>query len=182
MELETFVSHLSGNLSLDDNIHVTFENDKVPRSELAVSLPLVHESLGQLIPVSYFFEKLVAVLAQISMESLQALAELASGKEKSNLTTLGKNKDDYEQMTRITGLKWLDLFKIFPSLSGQVSIWFLLCSMKKNHPRSYSIASCKAVVGSQLHLCVGRYLYSRGGAKMDRGICSNFLTNVNPGK
>lgn len=96
MELETFVSHLSGNLSLDDNIHVTFENDKVPRSELAVSLPLVHESLGQLIPVSYFFEKLVAVLAQISMESLQALAELASGKEKSNLTTLGKNKDDYE--------------------------------------------------------------------------------------
>jgi len=94
---------------------------------------------------------------------------------------LGKNKDDYEKMTSFTGLKWLDLFKIFPGLSGQVSIRFLLCSMKKNHPRSYSIASCKGVVGSQLHLCVGRYLYSRGGSNMERGICSNFLTNVDPG-
>jgi sulfite reductase alpha subunit-like flavoprotein len=29
--------------------------------------------------------------------------------------------------------------------------------MKPNHARSYSIASCKEVVGSELHIVVGRW-------------------------
>ena len=50
-----------------------------------------------------------------------------------------------------------------------------------NHPRSYSISSCKAIVGSELHLCVGRFIYSRGGSHVEAGICSNFLTSVDEG-
>lgn len=78
-------------------------------------------------------------------------------------------------------MKWIDLFKTFPSLSGQVTIRFLLCNIAANHPRSYSISSCKDIVGNELHLSVGRFLYSRGGSKMEAGICSDFLTSVMPG-
>ena len=46
--------------------------------------------------------------------------------------------------------------KTFPSLSKKVTINFLLCNCKINHPRSYSIASCKDIVGSELHIVVGR--------------------------
>jgi len=53
--------------------------------------------------------------------------------------------------------------------------------MKLNHPRSYSISSCKAIVGSKLHLCVGRFIHSRGGSHIEAGICSNFLTSVESG-
>ena len=53
--------------------------------------------------------------------------------------------------------------------------------MKMNHPRSYSISSCKAIVGSELHLCVDRFMFSRGRSKVEAGICSNFLTSVKPG-
>ena len=83
-------------------------------------------------------------------------------------------------MINLYGLKWIDVFDLFPSLSNQVSLHYLLSRMKMNHPRSYSIASCKEVVGSEIHLVVGRFIFSRGGgSKPEVGVCSNFLTNAN---
>ncbi len=75
----------------------------------------------------------------------------------------------------------MDIFDSFPSLSKYVTLPFLLYNMKMNHPRSYSIASCKDTVGSEVHLVVGRYIYSRGGSKVEVGVCSSFLTNANEG-
>ena len=151
-------------------------------SELAVSLPLIHQSLLQIIPLHYLFGKLVAILAPISVEACKQLAQLAtSGKDKALLNSLAKEEEVYERMASLTGMKWIDVFKIFPSLANQVTIKFLLCYMKTNHPRSYSISSCKAVVGSELHICVGRFLFGRGGSKMEAGVCSNFLTSVEEG-
>ena len=116
------------------------------------------------------------------MQACHELAKLApSGKDKSVLRGLSQSSSAYERMNSLTGLKWIDLFSVFPSLSKLVSMSFLLCNMKMNHPRSYSISSCKAIVGSELHLCVGRFIYSRGGSKLEAGICSNFLTTVEPG-
>lgn len=43
-------------------------------------------------------------------------------------------------------------------------------------------ASCKAVVGSETHIVVGRLIFSRGGSKQEVGTCSNFLTHVEIGK
>ena len=57
-------------------------------------------------------------------------------------------------MISLCGLKWKDVFSIFPSLCGRVAL--LLLHMKVNHPRSYSIVSCKEQVGSELHLVVDR--------------------------
>lgn len=186
-ELERFVSHLAGNgetenLNLDDNIYVSFEDEDIPKSELAVSLPLLSQCLGDLMPLDFFFEKQVAIGSPISMEACLELSQLAtSPKDKAVLRGIGNVKREYENMTSLCGMKWIDVFKTFPSLSKQVTINFLLCNMKMNHPRSYSISSCKQIVGSELHIVVGRLLYSRGGSKMDAGICSTFLTHVEPG-
>jgi len=185
-ELQSFVSHLSssrdtGNLTLDDHIYVSFDED-IPRSELAVSLPLLHGSLGQLFPLDYFFENQVALEAPISMQACLDLSGLASGaKDKAILKGIGYSKKEYENMSSLYGMKWIDVFKTFPSLSKRINLDFLLCNMKMNHPRSYSIASCKDIVGSELHMVVGRFIYSRGGSKIEVGVCSNFLTSVEPG-
>ena len=181
-KLELFIGHLAGDLCLDSHIYVSFDDEEISSSELAVALPLLSQSLDHMISLEYFFEKQVALLAPISMQACSELADLApSGKDKSVLDGLSKSAKDYERMNELTGLKWIDLFKIFPSLTKLVSISFLLCNMKMNHPRSYSISSCKAIVGSELHLCVGRFIYSRGGSAIEAGICSNFLTSVEPG-
>ena len=161
---------------------MTFESEEIERSELEVALPLLAKSIDHCISLDYFFEQQVAILAPISMQACHELATLApSGKDKSVLHGLSQSSSAYERMNSLTGLKWIDLFSVFPSLSKLVSMSFLLCNMKMNHPRSYSISSCKAIVGSELHLCVGRFIYSRGGSKLEAGICSNFLTTVEPG-
>lgn len=180
--LQSFAGHLSGSPSLEDHIYVTFENDNISRAELAVTLPLLTECDGLLIPLRYFFEEQVALLDPISMQACRELAAIASdGKDRSVLSDLGQDPQEYEKMTSLTGLKWIDLFRTFPSLSSSVSLAFLICNMKGNFPRSYSISSCKAVVGSELHLCVGRFVYTRGGSKMEAGVCSNFLTSLSAG-
>ena len=182
-EVQTFIGHLKGELGIDDHFYTKFENEQdITHSELAASLPLLDTCLWHLIPLSYFFEKLVALLAPISMQACLELSNMATNaKDKAILSDLGKSANEYEKMNSLTGLKWIELFQTFPSLSKHVDLKFLLCTMKMNHPRSYSISSCKAIVGSELHVCVGRFIFSRGGSKSEAGICSNFLTSVEPG-
>ena len=187
-QLQIFVSHLSrgkgetDSLSLDDHMFVSFENEDVPSSELAVANPLLFETLGNLMPLDYFFENQVALEAPMSMQACLDLSHLATcPKDRAVLKGIGTSKKEYENMRSLCGIKWIDCFRTFPSLSKQVCINFLLCNMKPNHLRSYSIASCKSVVGSELHIVVGRLLYSRGGSKKEAGVCSNFLTHVDPG-
>jgi sulfite reductase alpha subunit-like flavoprotein len=181
-KLASFVGNLAGHLLVDDNIHVSLRDEGIRRYEIAVALPLVNQCLEQLVPLDYLLEKVLGILAPISVQACNALANLAtSRKDTAVLKSLAENKGEYERMAELTGLKWIDLFETFPSLSRQVTIKFLLCNMKANHPRSYSIASCKDTVGSEMHLCIGRFLYSRGGSKMEAGICSDFLTSINAG-
>ena len=154
--LEKFVAHLSRNLTLDDQLYVTLEREDI-KSTLAVQMSLLARKLGSLVPLRGIFEKELVLDSPVSMEACVDLALIATGEEKTELKELGNNEDKYDFMVRDCGLKkWIDLFDHFPSLSKKVSIEFLLCSMKKNHPRSYSIASCKSVVGPEMHLVVGR--------------------------
>jgi sulfite reductase alpha subunit-like flavoprotein len=91
------------------------------------------------------------------MQTCNDLSEIAtSQKDRAVLRGFGNNNTVYEHMSSMTGLKWINLFDAFPSLSKQVTVNFLMCHMKPIHPRSYSIASCKEVVGSELHIVVGR--------------------------
>jgi sulfite reductase alpha subunit-like flavoprotein len=108
-------------------------------------------------PLEYFFDNQVALESPISMQACLDLSQLVtSDKDKGVLNGIGNNNAIYECMRSMGGLKWIGLFETFPSLSKQVTINFLICNMKPNHARSYSIASCKELVGSELHILVGR--------------------------
>ena len=179
--LSTFENEASKPLRLDDHIYISSENMDIPRSELDVCYPLFSQSLGQLMPLGYFFENQVAMESAISMQACLDLSQLATNaKDITVLHGMGNNKNEYDNMISLCGLKWIDLFNTFPSLIKQVTLNFLLCHMKQNHPRSYSISSCKEFVGSELHIVVGKLLFSRGGSKIEAGVCSSFLTQIEP--
>ena len=180
--LGAFIEHLAGELNLDDQMYVTFESEEISLAELAVTAPILHNNIDQLVSLEAFFKTQASMEAPIPTQTCLDLASLAtSAKDKVLLKELGKSKVDYEKMISLCGMKWMDVFDIFPSLTKQITLSFLLSSMKMNHPRSYSIASCKACVGSEIDLVVGSFIFSRGGSKMEKGVCSNFLTNVNQG-
>eukprot|EP00984_Skeletonema_dohrnii_P034576 scaffold33595_cov95-Skeletonema_dohrnii-CCMP3373.AAC.1 len=181
-KLGAFIGHLAGNLSIDDQMYVTLESEEVSLAELAVTAPILHHNIDQLVSLDSFFETQASMEAPIPTQSCLDLASLAtSTKDNAVLKEIGRNKAEYDKMISLYGMKWMDVFDIFPSLSGQVTLSFLLSSMKMNHPRSYSIASCKSCVGSEIDLVVGSLIFSRGGYKTELGVCSNFLTHVNEG-
>ncbi len=181
-KLRAYIGHLAGKLNLDDHIYITFEGDEVSLAELALTAPILYHNIDQLVSIDSFLKTQASMEAPIPTQSCLDLASLAtSAKDKALLKELGRNKVEYDKMISLSGMKWMDVFDIFPSLSGQVTLAVLLSSMKLNHPRSYSIASCKSCVGAEIHLVVGRYIFSRGGSKTEVGVCSNFLTNVDNG-
>ena len=146
-------------MSLDDKIYVSL-NDKEDsglRSTVKVLLPVVYESLDKLIPLRQLFESDLAINASISIQACADLAKLASDAgEKRLLKGLGEDEEKWNSFVKDCGLKWINLFTLFPTVKEKVSLEFIICNMKKNHVRSYSIASCKSFVGSELHLVVGR--------------------------
>ena len=166
-KLEIFIGHLSGNLQLDDQIFVSFKSAEIAMAELKVYSPLLATNLGNLVRVRDFFKNKAAFGSPISMESCLELSRIATNaKEKHRLAVLGYNEGMYENMKDRYGLKWADLFDIFPSLSQVVTIDFLLCNMKKNHVRSYSIASCKVSVNMRTFVL---FLY------LSSSVCSFFF-------
>ena len=148
-------------MSLDDKIYVSL-NDKEDsglRSTVKVLLPVVYESLDKLIPLRQLFESDLAINASISIQACADLAKLASDAgEKRLLKGLGEDEEKWKTFVKDCGcgLKWINLFTLFPSVKKKVSLEFIISNMKKNHVRSYSIASCKSFVGNELHLVVGR--------------------------
>lgn len=114
--LQTFIDHLNGNMSIDSHIHISFKEDGLQLSEVAAQLPVVFENLSRLVPVDHLFLKLLAILAPPSTEAFGALAQLAtSEKDKARLESLSNEKST-------CGIKWVDLFDHFPSLSKRVTI------------------------------------------------------------
>eukprot|EP00581_Thalassiosira_minuscula_P018097 CAMPEP_0183714154 /NCGR_PEP_ID=MMETSP0737-20130205/8790_1 /TAXON_ID=385413 /ORGANISM="Thalassiosira miniscula, Strain CCMP1093" /LENGTH=1265 /DNA_ID=CAMNT_0025943059 /DNA_START=110 /DNA_END=3907 /DNA_ORIENTATION=+ len=188
-QLDVFIGKLKKNhtrhLTLDDEIYAKLTNNDL-KADLKVHLPLLDSIIDCLVPLRRLFKEDLAISAPISMEACVDLTQIASeAREQVILKKLGTDDDEYEKWINMCGLKWIDLFEHFPSLSNKVSIEFLLCMMMKNHARSYSIASCKSVVGPELHLIVGRFVYSRGSGddkKTEVGVCSSYLTSTEPGE
>jgi len=179
--LQNFLDHLKGDLFVDDQIYASFADDKTAMSTLNVHAPLLVTVLDTLVCLEELFIERAAVFNTISMEACQDLSFLAQEEhERKALMEFGWNEEKYDKAKIECGMKWIQIFDLFPSLSKMVSLEFLLCNMKSNHARSYSVSSCKAFVGSELHLIVGRFLYSQGD-KIDVGVCSNYLTSSNQG-
>ena len=113
-KLQSFLDNLSGDdLSLDSQMHVSFTSEDISSSELAVAFPLLSENLNHMISLDYFFEKQAAILAPISMQACLELSEVApEGKDKKVLHGLSKSASEYERMNSLSGMKWIDLFKV----------------------------------------------------------------------
>lgn len=183
--LKKFLGHLSKNLSIDDQIYVSFADDEIAMSTLRVHAPLLVTTLDTLMSLEDIFIDHAAIFNTISMEACQDLSFLAQDEnEQMALAEFGWNEEKYDKAKREFGMKWIQIFDIFPSLSKMVSLEFLLCHLKTNHARSYSVSSCKVrtevrkyqeflhyfnflnlrffclsfqdIVGSELHLIVGR--------------------------
>ncbi len=141
--LNRFLKHLSEEVNLEDWIYVTCDDSEMSSSSLKTYAPLLAKINGSLVCVKDLFDKDAALTAALSMDACLGLSlYAAAGSEKELLTMLGRNEEEYEGAKQAWGLRWIDVFEIFPSLSRQLSIGVLLCNMKPNHIRSYSIASC----------------------------------------
>jgi len=113
-KLQSFLDNLDGDdLSLDSQMYVSFTSEDISSSELAVAFPLLSENLNHMISLDYFFEKQAAILAPISMQACLELSDLApDGKDKKVLHGLSKSGSEYERMNSLSGMKWIDLFKV----------------------------------------------------------------------
>ena len=113
-KLQSFLDNLDGDdLSLDSQMYVSFTSEDISSSELAVAFPLLSENLNHMISLDYFFEKQAAILAPISMQACLELSDLApDGKDKKVLHGLSKSASEYERMNSLSGMKWIDLFKV----------------------------------------------------------------------
>ena len=155
-ELVKFVASLSDGLDLGEYVHIEYTGE-ADAQEIAVTYPLLYSCLDVLISVRELFGRLVALDDSLSMQACEDLASKASSvKDRTLLLDISTDEQAYERMISLCGLKWRDAFATFPSLCGRVPLALLLLHMKINHPRSYSIASCKEQVGNELHLVVGR--------------------------
>jgi len=155
-ELGRFVGKLSDDIDLKDYVFIGYTGEAA-KQEIAVTYPLLHSSLDGLTSVNELFGRLVALDSSLTMQACEDLALQASSvKDRTLLLGISQDEQEYESMISLCGLKWKDVFSIFPSLCGRVPLALMLLHVKVNHPRSYSIASCKEQVGSELHLVVGR--------------------------
>ena len=113
-KLQSFLDNLDGDdLSLNSQMYVSFTSEDISSSELAVAFPLLSENLNHMISLDYFFEKQAAILAPISMQACLELSDLApDGKDKKVLHGLSKSASEYERMNSLSGMKWIDLFKV----------------------------------------------------------------------
>ena len=154
-DLAQFVANLSDGLDLKEYVHIEYTGE-AEAQEIAVAHPLLYSCLDGLISVRELFGRLVALDDSLSMQACEDLASQASNDDRTLLLGISTDEQAYESMISLCGLKWKDAFVTFPSLRGRVPLALLLLHMKVNHPRSYSIASCKQQVGNELHLVVGR--------------------------
>jgi hypothetical protein len=127
-KLKAFLGNLAGELGLEDRMFVTLvESNTISLAELAVTSPLLHQNIDQLVQLEYFFLHQASMDAPVPTHSCLELACLATSAEDKNiLEELGKNKAEYDKKISVCGLKWMDVFDSFPSLSKQVSLPFLL--------------------------------------------------------
>ena len=63
-----FIGHLAGDLCLDSHIYVSFDDEEISSSELAVALPLLSESLDHMISLEYFFEKQLQIGPRMGLD------------------------------------------------------------------------------------------------------------------
>lgn len=118
----------------------------------------------------------------VDQDSCQILANCAASEsDAETLEVLGGDSAEYEAYCKKTTLQWMDIFRKFPSLHGNVSLPMLLMLMPVNSPRYYSISSSKRKEKGEVHVTVGKLVYTMQDKVRRRGVCSDHMCNLNPG-
>jgi len=143
---------------------------------------LLHEIIEEYITPTTLFTSIAGILDPISMQDCLQLAKIASGKDRAELQYIGSKPSRYDEELKVTGLKWVNIFQRFASLTMKIPFLFMLSHIPLNHARYYSISSAKSFVGDEIHLTVGRRIYKSEDGKSHLGVASNFLSLCEEGQ
>ena len=112
------------------------------------------------------------------METCSVLGQLGSIlglKDAKKLKHIGVDPEEHTAACKATGMRWIDIFKNFPSLKGKMTLELALSLLPVNYPRAYSIASSKREVGMRVDCLVGRNVFKTQDGETRKGVCSDFL-------
>ncbi|KAK9824802.1 hypothetical protein WJX74_009932 [Apatococcus lobatus] len=117
----------------------------------------------------------------VGRDSLAIMSQYAGeAADKTEMEGLGRDPVLFEAWSNHTRLRWIDLFKSFPSLGKKLPIEVFLQLVPLMHARYYSIASSSAVEQNQVHMLVGRVAWKAADGSQRFGQASSFLTTHAP--
>lgn len=178
--LDVFCRHVragDGPSNPDQVFFVQGDRGSVPPEQYG----LLHRIIGQHVTLRGLFKSVADIHSKVSIQACSQLANFASSKDKARLKKSGSDAHFYGHEVEISGMKWIHLFDNFPSLKSQISLEFLLRHIPLNHERYYSVSSSKAHVGNEIHLTVGRNIYTSQDETEHLGLASNYLTLMKAG-
>jgi len=145
--------------------------------------PLLSEIIGRpnTIRNLFMWDAALREPGGIDQDAAAALSKLAVEEDALHLENISKDVCAYDDEKRRSGLAWLELFHLFPSLKGRVPLGLALNYIPRNRPRYYSISSARDVVGNEVHVAVGRLVYQLGDGKKRKGMASDFLCQLSEG-
>merc|ERR1712176_814293 len=106
------------------------------------------------------FSSIADIYGPVSIQACRGLAEFTEKIEKARLKQIGSDVERYNDELKLTGMHWIDIFDLFPKLKNRVELKFVLLNTSRHHMRAYSISSAKDYVGDEIHLTVGRRVYT----------------------
>ncbi|GMH32248.1 hypothetical protein BSKO_00082 [Bryopsis sp. KO-2023] len=145
-------------------------------------MPLLTQIQGKPTTVRIILTWIAGAREPVDQESCSILAQCAASEEDAEvLESLGSDQGDYKAYFEKTALQWMDIFRKFPSLHGNVPLPMLLMLIPSNSPRYYSISSSKRKEKGEVHVTVGKVVYTMKDKVRRRGVCSDHMCNLDPG-
>ena len=126
------------------------------------------------------FMDIMAVPRRSLLEQLTPYVENDAEREAMHLLSSKEGKEAYHREVEEPGWTLADLvLERFPSLSMPLD--HFLHIVPHLHPRYYTISSSSSVSPSRVHITVALLEQERSQGRMYRGICSSFLSSLEPG-
>lgn len=145
-------------------------------------MPLLTQIQGKPTTLRIILTWIAGARDPVDQESCSVLAHCAASEaDASVLEALGSDPAEYKAYCERTTLQWMDIFRKFPSLQGNVTLPMLLMLIPSNTPRYYSISSSKRKELGEVHVTVGKLVYTMQDKIRRRGVCSDHMCNLVPG-
>ncbi|GMH45883.1 hypothetical protein BSKO_13846 [Bryopsis sp. KO-2023] len=172
-ELKSFAS----NLGVDDPDAVfavrLSDHDLEEGEELA---PIIAQVKDKPTTLRMILRWTAGAREKVDAQSCMCLAHYATdAQDVELLTNLSQKKG------KIQSVRWYELFDRCPSLSKKIELGLILTLMPLNIPRYYSISSSKRKVGEEVHVTVGKVVYTTPDEVKRLGVASSHMCSIEPG-